>query len=114
MEENRRTGQTTRLVDKYIQDIFTKPNEIHYIRDHYSTTDSRGYDDRIVHRHIFNRVMMRLQVEHRIETKKEFGFSSNLVGKLYIDEGNLSIELKVFIRDTSDDGDIIKTMNVLR
>lgn len=110
-EESRRTGQTTRLIDKYIQDIFTKPNKIHYIRDHHPFPHIVG------HKRIFDRVMTRLQMEHRIETNKEFyfsKFSKNLVGVLKIDTGKLTIELRVFIRDTSDDSDIHDIMSTIR
>lgn len=53
----RQIGESTRLVDKYIQDIFTKPiGTVHIVRDHYP-------DDK-AHKLLFDRICRRLATEH--------------------------------------------------
>jgi hypothetical protein len=57
MEEvDRGTGRTTRLVDKYIQDIFNNPNKFITIEDH--------YPHNVAHLYLFNRISDRLKIEH--------------------------------------------------
>lgn len=50
----RRTGRSTRLIDKYIQELFEKKIVIVY--DHYPKIEA--------HNDLFNRVMTRLKNEH--------------------------------------------------
>lgn len=57
---NRRTGQSTRLIDKYIQELFTNGSVI--ISDHYDSEDADIW--------LLDRFLTRLYIEHR-HTKVE-------------------------------------------
>lgn len=55
--EDRATGRSTRLIDKYIQEFFTNPAGISvYVLDH--------YDDIRAHKLLLDRVISRLKIEH--------------------------------------------------
>ena len=55
--EERITGRSTRLIDKYIQEFFTNPAGIGvYVLDH--------YDDIRAHQSLLDRVISRLKIEH--------------------------------------------------
>lgn len=55
----RRTGRTTRLVDKYIQQLFDKPGEWVVVVDHVEEGNE------VDNRHIWHLINKRLAVEHR-------------------------------------------------
>lgn len=55
-EYNRASGRTTRLIDKYIQELFAKEGEWIEIKDH--------YDNRHAHKYVFNKVLDRMHLEH--------------------------------------------------
>jgi len=57
MENNRRIGNTTRLVDYYIQHLFNNPGDEIKIVDH--------YDVKPAHRYLLDRIINRLQLEHK-------------------------------------------------
>lgn len=58
---SRMTGQTTRLVDKAVQDIFTT-NTKWTAQDHY---EAEGSAKRTANRLLFTRVVTRLLTEHK-------------------------------------------------
>ena len=55
-EEIRATGRTTRLVNKYVQQLFQNPNIEIKIRDHHPSTKSN--------RLLFMRILKRMVNEH--------------------------------------------------
>lgn len=61
--DKRRCGNTTRLVDYYIQALFER--EIITIIDHYGSLDIHKY-----HKGIFNKVVNRINTEHKNIIKK--------------------------------------------
>jgi hypothetical protein len=69
---NRRSGRTIRLVDKYIQELFTEPiGTTIQIHDHYYNTES--WSNHIMASKDLLRILLRrLQIEHRIEAGKPF------------------------------------------
>jgi len=59
------TGETTRLADSYIQQLFAlKPGEQLKIRDHYPSRDA--------HRRLFYLICRRMENEHPFALKKQF------------------------------------------
>jgi len=58
LNENRRTGRTTRLIDGYIQQLFEEGSVL--IKDHHDSPDSHCY--------LFRKVLARLKAEHRFQT----------------------------------------------
>ena len=58
MEEARATGRTTRLVDSYVQEFFTRGNQWIYIKDHTDTRESN--------RMVMMKGVQRLSSEHGI------------------------------------------------
>lgn len=62
MSELRRTGRTTRLIDKAIQDFFTKGKAV--LVDHHSSHDSNMY--------LLRRFLKRLVDEHNLEARYDF------------------------------------------
>jgi len=58
-KEGRRVGNTTRLIDMFIQDFFNKGEC--QIYDHYNTRESR--------QRVFDLVLRRLNTEHNIESR---------------------------------------------
>ena len=67
----RRVGNTTRLVDMFIQDFFTKGEC--QIYDHYGT--------RQAHERVFKLVLGRLKIEHRLDDKTISIYKGNLILK---------------------------------
>ncbi len=65
-KKGRRVGNTTRLIDMFLQDFFTK-GECH-IYDHYNTRHSR--------QRVFSLVLQRLSREHNIE-KQDISLDKN-------------------------------------
>jgi hypothetical protein len=65
MEGSRKSGRTTRLIDKAIQDLFNNGNV--KIADHHDTLK--------MHRYLFDRVVFRLHNEH-------FGIFKDLIIEL--------------------------------
>ena len=59
----RATGRTTRLVDEYVQNLYSKPNEWIGITDHFWNYKTGKTDTRANHL-IFNKLMHRLSDEH--------------------------------------------------
>lgn len=80
----RRSGQTTRLIDKYIQELFTGevivPQD-HYYRGGYATSMRLRKDN-------IKRILRRLEIEHNITTN-----SSPVM--VYIDSRDLTMQLKL-------------------
>jgi hypothetical protein len=72
-KRGRRVGNTTRLIDFYIQDFFTKGKCV--VIDHYDTQES--------HKRIFDLVLRRLRIEHNIQ-----------VCDLFLDKNRHAIRLK--------------------
>ena len=54
---NRATGRTTRLIDQYIQILFTNPNKEIEIIDHYGTQKANEF--------LARKVLSRLYAEHK-------------------------------------------------
>lgn len=52
----RGTGRTTRLVDEYVQKLYSTPNTAIEIRDH--------WQDNLGHRHLIERIKTRFRNEH--------------------------------------------------
>ena len=59
----RATGRTTRLVDEYVQNLYSKPNEWIGITDHFWNYKT-GKTDTGANYCIFNKLMHRLSDEH--------------------------------------------------
>ena len=59
----RATGRTTRLVDEYVQNLYSKPNEWIGITDHFWNYKT-GKTDTRANYSIFNKLMHRLIDEH--------------------------------------------------
>lgn len=59
----RATGRTTRLVDEYVQNLYSKPNEWIGITDHFCNYKT-GKTDTGANYCIFNKLMHRLSDEH--------------------------------------------------
>lgn len=55
MEDLRRTGRTTRLVDQYIQDLFNNPGKWIVMQDHHDNGN----------KHLFRIINRRLAIEHQ-------------------------------------------------
>lgn len=62
----RRSGKTTRLIDKYIQELFTG-EEIHPT-DHYIDTYHPYTSMERMSRYLIDRILKRLEIEHQINT----------------------------------------------
>ena len=57
MEDNRKSGRTTRLIDNYIQLLFeVDKGELIKVRDHYPSNDA--------HRQLLDKIIKRLKNEH--------------------------------------------------
>ena len=54
IEEGRRVGNSTRLIDKYVQDLFNEGNVVVY--DHYNTNNSNNF--------LLSKFLGRLNLEH--------------------------------------------------
>ena len=91
-DKNRRTGRTTRLVDKYIQEIFTSPigtqiylSDHHYtgvLEDHFRATQF-----------LIKTLLGRLSMEHHIEPGKPFLRHGDWVYVLKFDKVTRSITI---------------------
>ena len=61
--QHRQKGRTTRLIDKYIQELFNHNGEWLTINDHTDLASEQEYHLRMT-RQLFNRIMQRLKFEH--------------------------------------------------
>lgn len=82
----RRSGQTTRLVDKYIQDLFN--GEEVYPRDNYTRSNSYSDIEKQLVKRIMGIIANRLYSEHRIDSH-----SSPIC--LYKNMNKLTLQLKI-------------------
>lgn len=67
---NRCTGESTRLVDYYIQKIFNNPHQPILIKGHLENTNED--------KDTFKRVWRRLCFEHRADVRKDLKHNTNL------------------------------------
>lgn len=61
--QHRQKGRTTRLIDKYIQDLFNHNGEWVTINDHTDLAIEQEYHLQMT-RHLFNKIVQRLKFEH--------------------------------------------------
>ena len=61
--QHRQKGRTTRLIDKYIQELFNHNGEWLTINDHTDLASEQEYHLRMT-RQLFNRIIQRLKFEH--------------------------------------------------
>ncbi len=86
----RRSGRTTKLVDKYIQTLFTTGKVL--VHDHHHTNNAD--------RNCFNMVINRLLIEH---------FAGDLSGKVLPDFNELSLKL-IGIPLLAEENDLSKSI----
>lgn len=73
--KTRKTGRTTRLVDKYIQELFEKRGEWILVADHYPTSPATHF--------LIRRIQSRVMHEHHIQV-----LTDRDCYKIKIDYGN--------------------------
>ena len=61
--QHRQSGRTTRLVDKYIQELFNHNGEWITINDHTDLAIEQSYHLQMT-RQLFNKIIQRLKFEH--------------------------------------------------
>lgn len=91
--QHRQKGRTTRLIDKYIQELFDHNGEWLTINDHIDLASEQEYHLRMT-RQLFNRIMQRLKFEHnygktdKIKIEKRLTDNNEFQVKLTYKRGN--------------------------
>lgn len=97
----RQKGRTTRLVDRYIQELFNHNNEWITITDHTDLPSENECKLRMA-KHLFDRILKRLRYEHNYGVDKS---------KLSIEHRvNDDCEFQVKLKYTQPNKDFIKTV----
>ena len=91
--QHRQKGRTTRLIDKYIQELFNHNGEWLTINDHTDLASEQEYHLRMT-RQLFNRIIRRLKFEHnygktdKIKIEKRLTDNNEFQVKLTYKRGN--------------------------
>ena len=91
--QHRQKGRTTRLIDKYIQELFNHNGEWLTINDHTDLASEQEYHLRMT-RQLFNRIIQRLKFEHnygktdKIKIEKRLTDNNEFQVKLTYKRGN--------------------------
>ena len=91
--QHRQKGRTTRLIDKYIQELFDHNGEWLTINDHTDLASEQEYHLRMT-RQLFNRIIQRLKFEHnygksdKIKIEKRLTDNNEFQVKLTYKRGN--------------------------
>ena len=91
--QHRQKGRTTRLIDKYIQELFNHNGEWLTINDHTDLASEQEYHLRMT-RQLFNKIMQRLKFEHnygktdKIKIEKRLTDNNEFQVKLTYKRGN--------------------------
>ena len=91
--QHRQKGRTTRLIDKYIQELFNHNGEWLTINDHTDLASEQEYHLRMT-RQLFNRIIQRLKFEHnygktdKIKIEKRLTDNNEFQVKLTYKPGN--------------------------
>ena len=91
--QHRQKGRTTRLIDKYIQELFNHNGEWLTINDHTDLASEQEYHSRMT-RQLFNRIIQRLKFEHnygktdKIKIEKRLTDNNEFQVKLTYKRGN--------------------------
>ena len=91
--QHRQNGRTTRLIDKYIQELFDHNGEWLTINDHTDLASEQEYHLRMT-RQLFNRIIQRLKFEHnygktdKIKIEKRLTDNNEFQVKLTYKRGN--------------------------
>lgn len=91
--QHRQKGRTTRLIDKYIQELFDHNGEWLTINDHIDLASEQEYHSRMT-RQLFNRIIQRLKFEHnygktdKIKIEKRLTDNNEFQVKLTYKRGN--------------------------
>ena len=91
--QHRQKGRTTRLIDKYIQELFNHNGEWLTINDHTDLASEQEYHLRMT-RQLFNKIIQRLKFEHnygktdKIKIEKRLTDNNEFQVKLTYKRGN--------------------------
>lgn len=91
--QHRQKGRTTRLIDKYIQELFNHNGEWLTINDHTDLASEQEYHLRMT-RQLFNRIIQRLKFEYnygktdKIKIEKRLTDNNEFQVKLTYKRGN--------------------------
>ena len=99
--QHRQKGRTTRLIDKYIQELFNHNGEWLTINDHTDLASEQEYHLRMT-RQLFNKIIQRLKFEHnygktdKIKIEKRLTDNNEFQVKLTYKRGNEEFIDEVF------------------